>query len=106
MAGESGNVAGEPGGAAGESGNVVGQSRVYHDPEIAGRRVQADGGGASEERRVPFRESYEGTLTGRRFIQGDPPWHWLELGELTQKPANFEDEFVWCEESFVYFLDA
>ena len=80
-------------------------ARVSHDPSIAGRRVQADGGGEVPGTRTGARETFEGTLTGRRMEQGDPPWRWLELGDLTDRPDGFEEQFVWCEESYVYFLE-
>ena len=67
--------------------------------------MQADGGGEVSGQRAGSRESYAGTLTGRRMQQGRPPWRWLELGELTDKPEGFDDRFVWCEESYVYFED-
>jgi hypothetical protein len=84
---------------------------VYFDDSIAGKRVQADGGAEATDAAhggkfaVASREMFEGRLTGRRLDQGDPPWRWLEIGDLTDKPAHFEDETVWCEESYVYFID-
>lgn len=84
---------------------------VYFDTALAGRRVQADGGAdvsdyASGDRvSKASRESFEGTLTGKRLDQGDPPWRWVEIGNLTEKPNTFDGESVWCEESYVYFLD-
>lgn len=83
-------------------GNVV----RYHDPSIAGLRVEADGGNAEIGSRFASREVFRGTLTGQRMDVGDPPWRWLEIGDLTEKPDEFEDETVWCEESFIYYLDA
>jgi hypothetical protein len=29
----------------------------------------------------------------------------MEIGELTDKPADFDSGTVWCEESYIYFLD-
>ena len=29
----------------------------------------------------------------------------LQIGDLTETPDGFEDETVWCEESYVYFLE-
>ena len=40
-----------------------------------------------------------------RMDEGDPPWRWLEIGELTAKPEDFGDDSVWCEESYIYFLE-
>ena len=79
--------------------------RLSHDPEIVGLRVQADGGGWVPGTQFGSRESFEGTLTGRRMEQGDPPWRWLELGNLTDAPEDFPQAFVWCEESYVFLVD-
>ena len=94
------------------NGNAAdGDVRVYMDPAIEGLRVQADGGSEAVDvthgGRVAHasREMFEGTLTGRRLDQGDPPWRWLEIGGLTEKPAGFEEASVWCEESYIYYLD-
>jgi hypothetical protein len=84
---------------------------VYFDAAIAGRRVAADGGNEATEAEhggkfaVASREMFEGVLTGRRLDQGDPPWRWLEIGELREKPAGFDAPTVWCEESYIYDLD-
>jgi hypothetical protein len=84
---------------------------VYFDAALAGRRVQADGGAdisdyaGGDRVSKASRESYEGTLTGKRLDQGDPPWRWVEIGNLTEKPDTFDRESVWCEESYVYFLE-
>ncbi len=80
--------------------------RVSFDEALAGRRAEADGGAHVEGTQFGFRAEFEGTLTGRRLVQGDPPWHWLELGDLTGKPEDFADSTVWCEESFVYIEGA
>jgi hypothetical protein len=84
---------------------------VYFDASIAGRRVAADGGNEATEAQhggkfaVASRETFEGVLTGRRMDEGDPPWRWLEIGDLREKPEGFESETVWCEESYIYELD-
>lgn len=77
----------------------------YFDKTIAGMRVQADGGNAEVGSRFGSREMFEGSLTGRRMDVGSPAWRWLEIGDLTSKPENFEEDFVWCEVSYVYPLD-
>lgn len=77
----------------------------YFDGAIAGVRVQADGGNAEVGSRFASREMFEGCLTGRRMNVGDPPWRWLEIGELTAKPADFGEDFVWCEVSYIYPMD-
>ena len=84
---------------------LAGDSIVYFDSRLAGRRVEADGGSEAIGAQHGSREMFEGTLTGRRLDQGDPPWRWLEIGDLSEKPAGFEDDMVWCEESYIYFLD-
>ncbi len=78
----------------------------YYDRAIVGIRVQADGGNAEVGSRFASRDTFEGRLTGRRMDVGDPQWRWLEIGELTAKPENFEEDFVWCEVSYVYPLDS
>ena len=82
-----------------------GQYRIFHDPDAAGRRVQADGGGWVPGTQFGSRASFEGTLTGRRMEQGDPPWRWMEIGQLTDAPEAHPDAFVWCEESYIFLLD-
>jgi hypothetical protein len=77
----------------------------WFDPEIAGLRVEADGGNAAIGSLFGSREIFRGTLTGRRLDQGDPVWRWLQIGSLTEKPDSFEGDEVWCEESYVYYLD-
>ena len=86
-------------------GATDGSLRIWEDPAIRGRRVQADGGEAVPGTGAGYRATFEGRLTGRRLAQGDPPWSWFELGELTDAPADFESTYVWCEESYIYFLD-
>ena len=76
------------------------------DPGLRGKVVEADGGATLElNSNFASRASFKGTLTGRRLQQGDPPWNWLEIGNLTLKPDDFEEEFVWCEESYIYDID-
>lgn len=77
----------------------------YFDKTIVGIPVQADGGNAAVGSRFGSREMFEGSLTGRRMDVGLPAWRWLEIGDLTSKPENFEEDFVWCEVSYVYPLD-
>ncbi len=77
----------------------------YFDAELAGLRVQADGGNAAIGSRLASREMFEGRLTGRRIDEGNPPWQWLEVGELTLHPDEFTDASVWCELSYIYPLE-
>ena len=96
---------------ASEIPNATPGSEVYFDAAIAGMRVAADGGNEAVEAQhggkfaVASRETFEGRLTGRRLDEGDPPWRWLEIGDLADKPEGFESGTVWCEESYVYFLE-
>ena len=76
------------------------------DFNLSGKVVEADGGATLEvNSNFASRASFKGTLTGRRLQQGNPPWNWLEIGSLTLKPDDFKEEFVWCEESYIYDID-
>ena len=88
-----------------KSGRTTGLMQITLDSELIGRRVEADGGAQVENTNFASRAAFEGVLTGRKIVQGNPPWYWLEIGQLSVKPDDFEDEFVWCEESYVYSLD-
>jgi hypothetical protein len=83
----------------------------FFDPSVAGKAVEADGGSLADAERdgltvvAATREMFAGILTGRRLDLGNPPWRWLEIGDLTQMPPGFTARTVWCEESFIYFLD-
>ena len=79
--------------------------RIYVDQAIAGLAVEADGGHQIPGFQHGVRESFRGALSGRRLDHGDPPWRWVEIVDLTEKPEHFEDRAVWCEETFVYPLD-
>lgn len=78
---------------------------ITFDASLVGRRVEADGGSEAVGMKHGGREQYEGALTGRRLSQGDPPWTFLELGDLIDKPADLQQDTVWCDEAYVYFLD-
>jgi hypothetical protein len=86
-------------------------SKLYYDPAVAGKPVEADGGSLLDAGDEGFtvnaatREAFAGILTGRRMDVGDPPWRWLEIGDLTEMPPSFTARTVWCEESFIYFVD-
>lgn len=88
-----------------------GEVRIYFDQTLAGRPVEADGGSDAsnaaqgDEVSRLSRETFEGTLTGRRFEQGTPPWKFMEIGSLTKNSGGSESDTVWCEESYVYFMD-
>ena len=78
---------------------------ITFDPSLAGRPVEADGGSEAAGQKHAGREEYEGTLTGRRLSQGDPPWVFLEVGDLTQKPPEMDQDTVWCDAEYIYFRD-
>lgn len=78
---------------------------ITFEPSLAGRPVEADGGSEAVGMKHGGREQYEGALTGRKMSQGDPPWVFLEVGSLIDKPADLQQDTVWCDEAYVYFLD-
>ncbi len=84
---------------------------TWFDESLSGRAVAADGGAEFKDAAhtggyaVASRESFKGRLTGWRLDQGDPPWRWLEIGDLVDKPHDFESATVWCEQCYIYFLD-
>jgi len=75
------------------------------NPEFAGKRAECDGGRPVMGSRYATREDFTGTLTGEYVDHGDPPWRWYLMGELTSKPDAYEADTVWCEESFIFFID-
>ena len=77
-------------------------AELSFDESLAGRRAEADGGSHVPGTNFAARQAFAGTLTGRRMSQGDPPWHFLELGDLTEKPEGFGHDRVWCHEGDVY----
>ena len=88
-----------------ESEQIKGSMQITLDSELVGKHVEADGGTQVGNTNFASRAAFEGVLTGRKIVQGDPPWYWLERGQLSVKPDDVEDELVWCEESYVYSLD-
>ena len=80
--------------------------RVSFDAELAGRRATCEGGAqAGPASRVGGRDTFVGTLSGRRLDYGDPPWRWVELTDLTERPEGFAEQQLWCEESFIFLHD-
>ncbi|MGH2586861.1 MAG: hypothetical protein ACRDJE_18260 [Dehalococcoidia bacterium] len=90
-------------GAAGGQG-AAGVVRYGFDPAMAGRRAECDGGSVDAEGRAS-REEFAGRLTGEYFEQGDPPWRWYLMTDLTQRPPYFEHESVWCDAGFLFVMD-
>ena len=78
---------------------------ITFDESLVGRSVEADGGAPVAGGMAGFRATFTGRLTGRRLAQGDPPWLWLELGDLTEAPEDFGSAHVWVDEAYVYYLD-
>ena len=66
------------------------------DPELAGRRAEADGGFATSDGAVA-RAEFVGTLTGEFMEEGAPPSRWYLLANLVRKPDWYEWDQVWCE---------
>jgi hypothetical protein len=75
------------------------------DPEIAGRRAECDGGGLVPGTHYVGREEFTGTLTGDYVDHGDPPWRWLLMKDLVDKPEGFQADGVWCESESVFLVD-
>jgi hypothetical protein len=79
--------------------------RQDFDERVVGRHAECDGGGLSPDGRYIMREEFTGTLTGAFYEQGDPPWRWYLLGELTRKPGGYPGEAVWCESESLFLID-
>ena len=89
---------------AGEPGTAD-ATRIEFAEELAGRRATCDGGHAAPGALVGARETFVGTLSGRRMVYGDPPWRWLELVDALQQPEGTTHERVWCDEACVFLED-
>lgn len=72
------------------------------DAEKAGRRAECDGGGLIMGSRYAARQEFTGTLTGEFYDEGDPPWRWYKMEELTDKPADYPFDAVWCESESLF----
>jgi len=81
------------------------EKRPGFDPAVAGKRAECDGGGITADGKYPVRQEFTGTLSGHYYDQGDPPWRWYLLTELTHKPENFPTDAVWCESESLFLLD-
>ena len=67
--------------------------------------AECDGGSVSSSGQAA-REEFAGTLTGEYFEEGNPPWRWYFMNELTLKPDDHpEGEGVWCETGFLFVMD-
>ncbi len=84
------------------------QPKYEFDTDLAGKVAECDGGTATAGGPAGLlgsRDFYRGRLTGRYYDDGDPPWRWYELAELTAKPEDHREDTVWCESSFVFMMD-
>lgn len=82
------------------------EARIEFASEYAGRRATCEGGGqAGPGLGYGSRATYVGRLSGRRMVYGDPPWAFLELTDIIERPAGSTDERVWCDEANVFLED-
>jgi len=87
-------------------GGSTDEFHVEFDPALAGRTATCEGGAqAGPGSLVGGRETFVGTLSGRRLVYGDPGWPWLELVDLVLRPEGFTEERVWCDEHFVFLAE-
>ena len=75
-----------------------------NDPRLAGKRAECDGGGPAPGGHYVERQEFTGTLTGDYYEEGDPPWRWYLLADLTRKPEGFHADAVWCESESIFIL--
>ncbi|UCE87064.1 MAG: hypothetical protein JSU66_04835 [Deltaproteobacteria bacterium] len=75
------------------------------DASVAGKRAECDGGGPVPGTHFAGRQEFSGTLTGEYVDHGDPPWRWYLLAQLTEKPAGYADDAVWCESGNLFLVE-
>lgn len=51
------------------------------------------------------RQEFTGTLTGEYYDEGDPPWRWYKMIELTHKPNDYPFKSVWCEAESLFLIE-
>ncbi len=78
------------------------QVRTGFDESMAGKRAECDGGGPIAGTQYAGRQQFAGRLTGEYFDHGVPPWRWYLMVDLTEKPASYESNAVWCESGNIY----
>jgi hypothetical protein len=79
--------------------------RAGFDAGLAGRAAECDGGMAVPGTHLVARAEFAGVLTGEFVDQGDPPWRWLLLADLTRKPEGWPGAAVWCDSGSVFLVD-
>jgi hypothetical protein len=85
--------------------NLPEGATIGFDELMAGHRAECDGGSVNSLGQ-PAREEFAGTLTGDYYEFGTPPWRWYLMRDLTDRPAEFTDDGVWCEVGFLFLVDA
>lgn len=81
--------------------------RYGFDQELAGRWAECDGGAPTEGGPAGLlgaRDFFRGRLTGLYYQEGDPSWCWYELAGLVEKPEDYQQDAVWCEEGFIFLV--
>jgi hypothetical protein len=77
------------------------EPRYGFESTVAGKFAECDGGSMMGPR-LASRQDFRGTLTGEFVDDGDPPWRWYLMRELTLKPESYVHESVWCEVSSIF----
>jgi hypothetical protein len=77
------------------------EPRYGFESSVAGKFAECDGGSMMGPR-LASRQDFRGTLTGEFVDDGDPPWRWYLMRELTLKPESYVHESVWCEVSSIF----
>ena len=80
------------------------ERRPGFDEALAGKRAECDGGGLALGGRYAAAQEFTGTLTGQFYDEGDPPWRWYLMIDLTRKPEDFPSDAVWCESESIFLL--
>jgi hypothetical protein len=75
--------------------------RYGFEPSVAGKVAECDGGSMMGPK-LASRQDFRGRLTGKYVEDGDPPWRWYLLNELTMKPDSYAQDAVWCEVSSIF----
>jgi hypothetical protein len=79
---------------------VAGLNANYRD-----KRAECEGGAPIAKTKFAGRQFFAGTLTGDYRDFGSYPWRWYLMADLTQKPAGYDKDAVWCEEESLILID-